>query len=400
MTTPGGDSRLERGAWLMLLLLVFSLPMEKGVSFDSLGTISRLIGMAAFAVGAVAVARRRTLRVPNAALLLAAVFVLWSGATYFWSVAPPATAARFATLVQLFGMMALIWELCRHAGGPAQLMQAYLAGAAVSSVWTIVRAVNNQQTYYRRFATSGFDPNDLGVTLALALPMALYLSLRERGVRAAACRAGALLTIAGILLTASRTALLASYAALLFPALMWRASRWSHRWFTLALLAGLALGPVSLAPRARQRLQSLPVAVARGNFNNRTRIWKVGLKVLKRRWPAGVGASGYPEAVRPWLGTFPIAGQQYTAHNTFLSVLVETGLPGFAIFGSLLLVLAWFAWTAGGAERALWLTGLLVWAVGVFTLSWESRKPTWLVFALIVATWALTFRRAPAVETR
>jgi hypothetical protein len=42
-------------------------------------------------------------------------------------------------------------------------------------------------------------------------------------------------------------------------------------------------------------------------------------------------------------------------------------------------------------ERALWLTSLLVWVVGVSTLTWEHRKPTWLLFALIMAGWAQAF---------
>jgi len=38
--------------------------------------------------------------------------------------------------------------------------------------------------------------------------------------------------------------------------------------------------------------------------------------------------------------------------------------------------------------RALWFTSLAVWAAGVSTLSWETRKPAWLIFALIAVAWA------------
>jgi hypothetical protein len=33
----------------------------------------------------------------------------------------------------------------------------------------------------------------------------------------------------------------------------------------------------------------------------------------------------------------------------------------------------------------------MVWAVGVSTLTWEHRKPTWLIFGLIVAAWSRSF---------
>jgi O-antigen ligase len=377
-----------------LLLLVFSLPIEKAVEIPGVGTISRTIGLAAFALGAGAIVRRRELGPPNAALLLAAAFVAWTCATWLWSVDRDATAVRAATMVQLFGMTWLIWELARSRVWVVRLMQAYLGGAVVSALWTIVRAANNQQTYYRRFATAGFDPNDLGVTLVLALPMAFYLSLSSRGWRAVAVRLAALLLVAGILLTASRTALVAAYVALLFPAMTWRGARLPHKLFVVVLLAALMVGPTTLAPRARQRLAALPSEVAGGSFNNRTRIWKAGIKLLKRRLPMGVGAGAYPEAVRPYIGVSPVAGQQYTAHNTFLSVLVETGLPGFTLFALLLMTLAWYGWVAGGADRLLWWTLLAVWSTGVFTLSWESRKPTWLLVALIMAAWADSIRHS------
>jgi O-antigen ligase len=379
----------------LLWALVFSLPLEKGLQFPGLGTISRLIGWAAFTVGALAALRRRSLRAPNAALILAAAFTAWSALTWLWSVSRPATVTRAATMAQLFAMVWLIWEFCRTRRALLGLMAAYLAGCAASSVWTVVRAALNEQTNYRRFATAGFDPNDLGVTLALALPMALYLASRTRGVTPWLCRAAAAICIGGILLTASRTALVAAVAAFLFPVLTWRRSTWSNRISSVALLALFALGAARVAPPAsRRRLATLPRELAGGTFHDRTRIWKAGARLLNRHAPLGIGAGAYPDAIAPSLGRSPVPTQPYTAHNTFFSVLVETGIAGFVLFGALLLVLAFFVWMMAPWERALWLTSLVVWIVGVSTLTWEHRKPTWLLFALIMAQWALLFRPA------
>jgi O-antigen ligase len=387
------DDAVLGAAGALLWALVFSLPLEKGIEFPGLGTISRILGWAAFAVGGIAVVRRRPLRAPNAALALGAAFTAWSALTWLWSVGRPATAMRAATMAQLFAMAWLVWEFCRTRRALFGLMAAYLAGCSASSLWTVVRAVLNQQTNYRRFATAGFDPNDLGVTLALALPMALYLAARTRGAAPWLCRAAAALCMGAILLTASRTALVAGVAAFLFSILTWRRSNWSNRIASLALVALFALGAARMAPPAsRQRLATLPGELAGGTFHDRTRIWKAGVRLLKRHAALGIGAGAYPDAVAATLGRSPIPTQPYTAHDTFLSVLVETGAAGLLLFGGLLLVLVFFAWMMTPWERALWLTSLLVWMVGVSTLTWEHRKPAWLLFALIMASWALIFR--------
>lgn len=387
-------SALERVAWALLCALVFSLPIEKAVELPGVGTIARGIGLCAFAAGVAVVARRWTLRPPNLAMFFAGAFVLWSGLTWFWSLAPEATAARFVTLVQLGGMLWLIWELCRTAAIDRWLFQAYLGGAVVSSALTMMRAARDQQTYYRRFATPGFDPNDLGLTLVLALPLALYLAATARGSAAWLYRLAAAPVIAAILLTASRTALIGACLAFLFAALTWRGSRPAQRAGSLALAAFLVSGALWMAPGAsRERLATLPTELTSGNLHGRTRIWKTGLKAYKAHWFTGVGAAAYPEAVRPWLGVPGIPGHQYTAHNTFLSITVETGLPGVFFFGGLLVLLALFVWMLAPAERALWVTMLVVWAAGVSTLTWEHRKPTWLIFALIMTAWARAWRR-------
>jgi O-antigen ligase len=382
---PG--SFLERAAWALLCLLVFSLPMEKAIQFPYLGTISRLLGQAAFLVGAAAIVRRGKLREPNAALPLAAAFVLWGGLSWLWSVARPDTVAHFLTMAQLLGMAWLVWELCRTAAAQMRLIQAFVAGAAVSSAWTIARAALNRQTNYRRYATAGFDPNDLGITLAIALTFALYLSSRMRGPVVWLVRLAAAAVVAAILLTASRAALAASLVNFVFVALAWRHTTISQRASSIALLLLLIVGTLRLAPLAtRARLATFPHEATEGTLHDRTRIWKAGLQLFERHPLLGIGLGAYRQAAYPALRI------HYNAHNTFLSVLVETGIVGFALWGLLLATLAWFTGFLAASERALWVTALAVWGVAVLTVTWEHRKPTWLMFALIMTAWARAFQ--------
>jgi O-antigen ligase len=390
---PAGP--IGRASWVLLCLFVFSIPWEKSLWMPGVGTATRLLGGLALAAGIIAAIKRRSVRAPNLVLVLAAAFVLWTAATYFWTLTPDATAARAWTFTQLLLMAWLIWDQCRTGREPVQLMEAYVWGAVLASGATLVRYAQNHQTYYRRYAAAGFDPNDLALTVALSIPFALYLALRTRGAKPWIYRAAVVPAIMAILLTASRAALVAASAAFLLVAFTWRESSRAQRISGVVLLGLLLAGAFRLAPAAsRERLASLPTELTQGTLHNRTRIWKAGVKALKSHPVVGVGAGAYPEAVRPWLGRPALAGYEYVAHNTFLSVLVECGLIGFALFAALLGAAALFVWMMPLGERVLWSVMLAVWAVGVSTLTWEHRKPGWLILALLMTQWALSFGRS------
>lgn len=389
-TTPSVDSRslAERVAWLLLCALVFTLPWEKGVLLPAVGSISRAIGLATFAVAVIAVWQRGALRAPNLVLILGALFVAWCAASWGWSLDRTATFTKTITLVQVWALLWLLWEFARNAKRQGQLMAAYLAGAVVGASIGIIRYEMHLQTYYRRYAATGFDPNDFGLLLAISLPMALYLGFGARGWWRWLCYGAAVVVIAAILLTASRTALLASFASFVFVAWTWRHTALSQRIASLALLAFLLLSLFQFAPTAsRNRLATIPQEVTQGNINNRKQIWKSGARVWLKHPLAGVGAGAYPEAVRPQLGTPSVPGARYVAHNTFLSVLVETGVFGFALWIAMLGCLTAFVWMMPLPERAFCAVLLVVWAIGVSTLTWEHYKGTWLVVGLVMTAW-------------
>ena len=381
-------------AWPLLWVLVFSIPWEKSLMVAGVGTITHLLGVLAVLAGITAVAQRRTLRRPNLVLMLAAAFVLWNALTWLWSIAPAETEAKALTLGQLLVMVWLIWELCGTAARETALMAAYVAGAAVSSALTILRFEQGLQTYYRRYAAVGFEPNDLGLTVALSIPLALHLALRGRGPLRWAWRGAVALAITAILLSASRTALVVSLAGFGYALWTWRRSDLSQKLSCLVLLGLLVLGPLYLTPiSSRQRLATRLAEDTTWTLHSRTQIWKAGLRVFLFERPLrGVGAGAYPEAVRPRLGTPAIAGHRYVAHNTYLSVLVESGPIGFGLFALTILTLMAFVWMMPSTERALWSVMLLVCGVGVMTLTWEHRKPVWFIAALIMTAWARSYR--------
>lgn len=384
MTGTAPRPLLTRFAFACLWLFVFSMPIEKAIEIPGLGTISKLAGLIAMGAGVLAVAVQGRFRIPGVIQLLLAGFVVWAAVTVRWSIAADLTFERTVTYVQLLTLILLIWEFCseeRHIEG---LLAAYVLGTLVPACDTLQRFLLGKMTYYNRYATTGFDPNDLALTLALSIPIAYYLSLRSKGLVAWVYRVQILAAAGTIFLTASRGGTFAMLIGL--SLILWTLHTLPVRnrigivvAITLAVIGAIAVVPAS----SWQRLGTAASEVSQGTLNSRTVLWKAGFDAFETMPFGGIGAGAYPEASakvigRPW-AFVPVA------HNSFISVLVETGLIGFAIFAAMLGLLYRSAARMRGITRSFWLTLLVVWTVGVLSLTWEYRKPTWLLFGLVAA---------------
>ncbi|MGI8992325.1 MAG: O-antigen ligase family protein [Bryobacteraceae bacterium] len=387
-----GLSAFGRIAFGFLWIFVFTLPGEKVLEFPGIGTITRLIGAVAIAVGALAIVEAGRIRRPSPAHVAMAAFVFWAAATYCWSLDPDWTQERAFTFFQLFAMAWLIWEFGRDDREQQLLMQAYVLGTLVSAGDTIGNYLFSRQTYYLRYATTGFEPNDLGLTLALSIPLSYYLMLRAKGFKALIYRVQLVVASSALLLTASRGALIAGVIGLSLAPWTFRRLTRRVQVANLATIAVFAVAAMLYVPESSwKRIATIHSEVTQGTLNQRTTIWAAGLDALGRHPFLGVGAGAYPAAVRAELGTG--MGMVFVAHNSFLSVLVEGGAIGFLTFAGLLGVLVLSIRDLPSLERKLWIVTLTAWAVGASTLSWEHRKPTWLLFSLLAAQWG-TARRA------
>lgn len=386
-----GLSGFGRIAFGFLWLFIFTLPGEKVLELPGIGTISRLAGLVAIGAGILAIVEARRFRLPAPAHLAMAAFIAWSALTYSWSLAPDWTQEKVYTYFQLFAMAWLIWELGRDDREQRLLMQAYVLGTFVSSADTIANYAVRHQTYYLRYATTGFDPNDLGLTLALSLPLAYYLALRSTGLMVWIYRLQMAAAIFTILLTASRAAWIASVVGLAFVPWTFHVLSRKTRIVTVALGLVLLAASVLFVPASSwKRIATIHSEVAEGTLNKRTMIWGAGLTVLREHPFRGVGVGAFPAAVESILGTE--TGMTFVAHNSFLSVLVESGAVGFLCFFALLGVLALSMLDLRTLETKLWIVTIAAWAIGVSTLTWENRKPTWLVFSLLTAQWGAASR--------
>ncbi len=369
-------------AFYLLCCFVFVLPWEEFVQLPLLGSIPRLIGLVASAVGVLHILVRRRIKPLSWFHVFAVLFVLWAGVSSFWSIDPEATRARFMTYLQLVVLVWLIWEIAWSPERQRALLQAYVLGACVAAAANIYNYLSGvSYDDPARFTSLNQDPNELGVILALGLPMAWYLGLAQPQRRSAwVWQLYVPLGITAIFLTASRGAFLAALVALVI--IPWTLGRLRLR--TKAALCALAVGSFVLAtmfvPEASlERIRSTRADIAAGYFGGRGAVWRAGLQVAQEHPLAGVGAGAYGAAVEP---TFH---RELASHQVPLAILVEDGVVGLFLF---------LAMVAGAIkplrhlpllQRRFGIVLLLALAVGSSSLEWDHRKEFWFVLGVLAA---------------
>ncbi len=374
--------------FLLSLALAFIIPLEGVVKLPGMGTGATVLGLAVLAAWIVTVLVTGRLTKPGPFLIVFYLFVVWNAASIFWSEDPSRSLTHVVTWVQLFLMVYVFWDLYRTKTAIKAGLQAYILGAYVSVGSAAVNffSGNVYYTRYDRFSSGDTNPDGFGFILALGIPLAWYLASS-----ASTTRLDSWLKVInygyipaaflGLALSGTRTAMVASIVGMAFGLASLTRLRLAARMAIFVLLAAviLILLPQVQTLSSFQRFGTTASSLAEGDLNQRTIIWSDGLAAFTESPVLGVGSNMYRSVNR--LGK--------VAHNSFLSVLVELGLIGFALFGTMMAIAIFKALGQRRWEAGFWLTVLMVWTIGASTLTWEYRRSTWLFLSLLIANAAL-----------
>jgi O-antigen ligase len=371
---------MTRVAYAILWIFVFSLPWERFLVLPGMAIISRVTGGLAVGLALVAVVMAGRFRRWHMLHIWGLLFWVWAGACFLVYHSGDRLPAKYWTYGQLLLVLWMVWELALSEARQRGLMMAYVLGSYVAVMDTLL-IYRQQAGAARRFAAGGADPNDMAMVLALALPMAWFLGMTSRSSLARWAGRGFLpLGVLAIGLTGSRGGMIAATVALLIvPLSMTRLSPGRLISAMIMLIAAGALAVAYVPETTIERLTTIGSEVEGGRIGGRGKLWRAGLEAYAARPITGFGTGHYKSAITPILGS---AAQ--VAHNSYISVLVEQGIVGLALYMAMLLAVVQSALRLRGLERRFALVLLATLAVTMTPLTWEDRRVVWIVMAILV----------------
>jgi O-antigen ligase len=383
-------------AYGALWIFIFAVPWERLAAVPGLAVVTRVTGAVAIALTLMALVvsgRFRRWKLFHVAALL---FVAWTGFGVIYlnlsGIGLGGAPLKFWTFVQRFLVLWMIWELAsthRHWRG---LLKAYVFGACVPAIATILLYVETSGSL-NRFSAGGADANNLAMTLVLGLPIAWYLSLTSRGAVAHWLYRGYVpLCMLASTLTGSRGGMLTMIVALLIIPLTLSLS--PGRLAAAIAMLGLsgALAVTYVPEQVVERLGTTGSAVEEASLGGRLTLWRAGLRAFAREPVLGHGVGGFVPAVLPEMGP-----NAKVAHNSFISVAVEEGLIGLVLFVTMLTSVFLPLRHLPRLERRFGMVLFLTLMVAMSPLTWEDNKVTWLMLAFLTgmaAVWTAVARTA------
>ena len=328
-------------------------------------------------------------------LFVLTLFVGWTLISATWAEHPGAAIETFTRYLPNAFLFLIVYAAVRTRDQLLWVVGAFVVGAFLSGVYGLL--VPPPATDIGRLAGAGGDPNETAAAMVAGLALATALGIAARGkpgVRPACWGAGVICMLA-LFLTSSRGGLIALAVALLAAVALGGRRRGTMLMAALGAVLVTIFYFATIAPDSVRERVTHPEG-----GTGRVDIWKVGWRMVQHNAIEGVGAGNFQTSSIHYLlepgkivrADF-IVDTPKVAHNTYLQVLAELGIVGFALFMTILLfslVCAYKAHKAAAAagDRELdiiaraTVVALIALYAAYFFVSRDYGKQLWLLLAL------------------
>lgn len=391
--------------WLSLLMIGL-MPWMDMVHLPGMGTVSRVAGFGAAAFWVFVVLMTGRARKPSLFHLLALIFLLWTSLTLFWSQDVDRSWDRMFIYIRMLGLALMIWDLYDSPAMIRNALQVYVLGAYIHAASVFYNFWIGAESVYGRFAAAGNIANTTAYVLGMGIPLAWYLATLAPTDRADGAQpvwqqwlSSTLqwvnfiyfpVALTAIALTATRFGVIMAVPACLYGLLvLTRSYRKLSLVVLVILVAALAFLSTLVPASSFARLAEMGDSIRNGDLTGRVSLWRTAQTVWEDHPIVGIGSDAFPSVNR--------SGR--AVHNTYLVVLVETGIIGLAIYLILLAYVFATAWRLPNWESVFWLTLLIVWGLTSLVLNLAHDKSIWLFFSLLIANARIRTAERIAAQT-
>lgn len=375
----------QKLSYFLLWLTVFTVPFQKSFIVPGLGSINKVIGILLVIVSIIALLIKKEIKKVPVFYILLTLFIFLNVTSFYWAKVPIDALGKSSLLLQLSFIAWTIYEFASERDRLNGLIKAFILGCSVIAIQTLYQYLtvgSNPIISSSRFFIEGYNPNELGILWSFGLAMAMYLIVIGSRVFLFFVP----LSVYSIFLTGSRTAfILLGFVGI---CTFWMLFRYkvTFRKIIALLLVSVSIYVIKQIPGEQlSRLSTIEYELTNGTINGRTGIWDSGITTFKEKPFLGVGSGSFLEASVVNSDT----GIKYSAHNSYLSVLVENGLVGFIVFLAMLLVLFISAYKIDRKDPIRWLNLTLItaWMILSFASHAEAQKYTWIIFGFIITSY-------------
>lgn len=270
-----------------------------------------------------------------------------------------------------------------------------LKTAVISMVLVFPYGVRQTARFGGRYGVGLYEPNYLAIALLLVIPLALVFARHDKTrARRWLWVAGGIVLLIATVLTGSRGGFVGLVIVLFFVVLKLTKHRVaSFAVIGLLLATILVVVPNQLVDRLRASTDANSSARTGVEKSNEARMAEIkgGLRMVRARPLTGVGLGNFSV----WMESYPDLDLGAIAHNSYLEIAAELGIPALFVF--LLILLASYRSLARSAKAAgrkgatnlrdvalALQVGLLGYMSSAVFLSAHFEKYLWLVMFLTI----------------
>ena len=386
-------------------LLAATFSAESLLGFTSGLTATKLLGGLTIFSWLIAVLMGREFRPPRAAVLFVApAFLLWGLVSLLAVERLSLGIGKLTTIALLLVLVFVTASVVRSRRDAERLAWVLLITTLISVQYGILHYSVGASASLEGLSKSR---NSIGLFIAMCVPLVVYFYARSRlPVRICLIAVGAMLLL-GEVLSYSRGGFILFLTALLLSFLL--LARGSRVRLGLQMAALVMLSFYAVPDNYMTRLKTIVPSVETGTdtMGLRYQLWGISVRMIRDHPILGVGPGNYLQQFMRYGGTLGLRRTPLVSHNSYLSVSVELGLVGGALF--IIIILVSLLTFLSVRRRALasgdlslahlsssFAISLVLFAICGTKGSLEDFKYLWMLFGLSAAMAGILARQEPA----